>query len=55
MFRHIHASGGNAFCAALLMLCVSLSAGCHRRPLEDPEYLTKVNVEVNIDNIQNVT
>lgn len=55
MFRHIHASGGNAFCAAWLMLCVSLSAGCHRRPLEDPEYLTKVNVEVNIDNIQNVT
>ena len=55
MFRHIHASGGNAFCAAWLMLCVSVSAGCHRRPLEDPEYLTKVNVEVNIDNIQNVT
>ena len=41
MFRHIHASGGNAFCAAWLMLCVSVSAGCHRRPLEDPEYLTK--------------
>lgn len=55
MFRHIHASGGNAFCTAWLMLCVSVPYGCHRRPLEDPEYLTKVNVEVNIDNIQNVT
>lgn len=55
MFRHIYASGGNAFCTAWLVLCVSVSYGCHRRPLEDPEYLTKVNVEVNIDNIQNVT
>ena len=39
MFRHIYASGGNAFCTAWLVLCVSVSYGCHRRPLEDPEYL----------------
>lgn len=30
MFRHIYASGGNAFCTAWLVLCVSVSYGCHR-------------------------
>lgn len=45
-----------AICSAAVLVCaLVLAAGCHRRPLEDPEYLTKVNVEVNIDNIQNVT
>ena len=47
---------GRAFRAAAAMLCALISlSGCHRRPLEDPEYLTKVNVEVNIDDIKNVT
>ncbi len=45
---------GHALCMAAALLCM-LFTGCQRRPLEDPEYFTKVNVEVNIDDLQNVT
>lgn len=47
---------GRAVCAAMGILCALLSlSSCHRRPLEDPEYSTRVCVEVNLDGIQNVT
>lgn len=49
-------AAGRALCAAWLLVSVlSVTSSCRRRPLEDPEYLTRVNVEVNVDGIQNVT
>ena len=47
---------GRALCAACVFASMlSVLSSCHRRPLEDPEYLTRVNVEVNVDDIKNVT
>ncbi len=39
----------------LLLLLAIVAAGCRRRPLEDPDYLTNVRVKVNVAGIPNVT
>lgn len=47
---------GSALNAALLVLCaIIIGTGCHRRPLEDPDYNTRIKVKVNTDSIRNVT
>lgn len=39
----------------LLPLLMIIVAGCRRRPLEDPDYLTSVRVKVDVSGISNVT
>ena len=42
--------------AALPVLCLLTSlTGCQRRPLEDPGKYTRVKINVNVKNIQNIT
>ena len=41
--------------AALCVLSGCLFSGCERRPLEDQDFRTRVQVRVNLDGIQNVT
>lgn len=38
------------FMMVALCLC-----SCKRRPLEDPDYYTRIKVDINIENVQNVT
>lgn len=39
----------------LPLLLIIVVAGCRRRPLEDPDYLTSVRVKVDVSGISNVT
>lgn len=43
---------GTTVALALLMM---VAQGCHRRPLEDPDYLTSVRVKVDVAGVSNVT
>lgn len=43
------------FRAAAALLAVLCIAACHRRPLFDPSELVKISVEIDVDNISNVT
>ncbi len=39
----------------LLVLLAAVSGGCHRRPLEDMDYNTRLKVKINVEAISNVT
>lgn len=43
------------FRAAAALLAVLCVVGCHRRPLYDPSEIVRIAVEVDVDNISNVT
>ena len=43
------------FRAAAALLAVLCVVGCHRRPLYDPSEVVRIAVEVDVDNISNVT
>ena len=43
------------FRAAAALLAVLCIAACHRRPLLEPSELVKLSVEIDVDNISNVT
>lgn len=40
---------------SLFLLALAVLAGCHRRPLEDPDYRTLVKVKVDVSDVKNVT
>ncbi len=57
MIRHNNIGrnfAGSVISVVLLLLCIFASS-CHRRPLEDPDYNTRIKVRVNTDSIRNVT
>lgn len=39
----------------LALLCIAVLPGCNRRPLDDQDFRTKVQVKVNVDAVSNVT
>ena len=43
------------FRAAAALLAVLCIAACHRRPLLEPSELVKISVEIDVDNISNIT
>ena len=43
------------FRAAAALLAVLCVVGCHRRPLFEPSELVKISVEIDVDNISNIT
>lgn len=38
-----------------ILACLVLASSCHRRPLEDYDYTTEINIEVDIKALSNVT
>ena len=53
MMRHSRIISKTLF--ALLLASLFVAGGCIRRPLEDPDFSTRIQVKVNISAIANVT
>lgn len=56
MYSIMALMGGRGMTAALMVvLSIAVLSGCHRRPLEDPDYRTEIRIKIDDSNISNVT